>query len=827
MLGNRFVLTSRPAAVRDVQLPRELTKLSLLGLTDYEIELLAHRLFEARYAEGQSISVKDREVVATILKDCADKPGIRRLARNPLLLTLLVFIYENSGAFAARRHLIYSQAVKTLVSVRHREIRRSMLSEADLRIRLGKLAVAVFGTEASALPSRAEALAILKDLVKAEVGEEHDFVQNVAETTGLLIVHPRTEDRQQDLISFMHHSFLEYYTALGCMEDETAVDRVFDIALNPRWREVVTLMFGIRGEQADISDWIAQICKPRTGSDDITADRLKLAFDCAWECDVPPEAAQELLAAQLKSVMTDGPGLFVPEVREELAGKVRSSLLSSESKNLRDVIFQGIEALDPNVTAAFVDLAAKMNTYSNGDEEIIGAISKAFDKAERVVRVAVVNAMSELPALRTPKNLERMSRILDRGGNLEKSAVLQVLDQEVVLIPRFATGLRSLLYGDVHFLAVGAAGCILRGGVFDQEDYTDLVLFEKALETFGASDAPRQDLRGRIRIPWDQVEAWIYDDDVRVRQRGFRTLVLIESDVVKIRDTLFGALKRETHNGVISTILISLASYAPAIRAASLAETDLVCRFTRSEFRNVRRGAARALRTFPAIKVVSDALISQYQRLGGKFHAEMREVIKSLAAHAPKDRACKAVLREELRRLLERSSHNWSRKYKSWLTELVMACDQVAVEMDQGQADKLYGLANDFKTPSDVRRVAMRLYGQCCAKEPDSSSKIVLQFKNNEEDRRLAAYRAARRLLQRCRGRVETVQVMSEAFVELREELVKSWDREVSLVRERLDAPVLREIRNLLVEIEETLVAHKEFAERMLADAYVAAEERG
>ena len=170
-----------------------------------------------------------------------------------------------------------------------------MLSEADLRIRLGKLAVAVFGKEASALPARAEALAILKDLVKAEVGEEHDFVQNVAETTGLLIVHPRTEDRQQDLISFMHHSFLEYYTALGCMEDEAAVERVFDIALNPRWREVVTLMFGIRGEQADISDWIAQICRARTGSDDITVDRLKLAFDCAWECDVPPEAAQVLL----------------------------------------------------------------------------------------------------------------------------------------------------------------------------------------------------------------------------------------------------------------------------------------------------------------------------------------------------------------------------------------------------------------------------------------------------------------------------------------------------------------------------------------------------
>ena len=69
----------------------------------------------------------------------------------------------------------------------------------------------------------------------------------------------------------------------------------------------------------------------------------------------------------------------MPEVREELADKVRSSLLSSESEHLRDVIFQGIKAADPNVAAAFVDLAAKMNTYSNADEGIIGAISTAFD----------------------------------------------------------------------------------------------------------------------------------------------------------------------------------------------------------------------------------------------------------------------------------------------------------------------------------------------------------------------------------------------------------------------------------------------------------------
>ena len=105
--GNRFVLTSRPAAVRDTALPGAFVRVSLSGLTDEEIEALVRRLFEARRQDGRSEGRADRQLISDILRDCAETPGIRRLARNPLLLTLLVLVYENSGAMAARRHLIY------------------------------------------------------------------------------------------------------------------------------------------------------------------------------------------------------------------------------------------------------------------------------------------------------------------------------------------------------------------------------------------------------------------------------------------------------------------------------------------------------------------------------------------------------------------------------------------------------------------------------------------------------------------------------------------------------------------------------------------------
>ena len=229
-LGNRFVLTARPAAIRDVDVPIDMARLTLQGLTDIEIELLATKLFQIRYPDGTDLSQADKEVIESILKDCQSKPGIRRLARNPLLLTLLVFIYENSGPSAARRHLIYSQAVKTLVTVRHRDIRQVILSEADLRTHLGKLAVAIFRRKTPALPSRKEVADVLVDLDKTSESII-SFIQEVAENTGLLLVHPRTENKTEDLVSFMHHSFLEYYTALGFIEEDNSINVIAPFAI--------------------------------------------------------------------------------------------------------------------------------------------------------------------------------------------------------------------------------------------------------------------------------------------------------------------------------------------------------------------------------------------------------------------------------------------------------------------------------------------------------------------------------------------------------------------------------------------------------------------
>ena len=99
------MVTSRPAAVQVVNLLPSLHKLELLGLTETEIRKLARRLLALELATNQgevhigegSISDTDNVVISQLINDCNKNPGVSRMAQNPLLLTLLIMIYANSG----------------------------------------------------------------------------------------------------------------------------------------------------------------------------------------------------------------------------------------------------------------------------------------------------------------------------------------------------------------------------------------------------------------------------------------------------------------------------------------------------------------------------------------------------------------------------------------------------------------------------------------------------------------------------------------------------------------------------------------------------------
>ena len=193
----------------------------------------------------------------------------------------------------------------------------------------------------------------------------------------------------------------------------------------------------------------------------------------------------------------------------------------------------------------------------------------------------------------------------------------------------------------------------------------------------------------------------------------------------------------------------------------------------------------------------------------------MRDVVRAMAAHAARDRACRAVISDEISRILRLTELKWNTGNIAYVSELLFAGEQFDIDMEEGETQRLLLIARDYRSPAEVRRLTMRLFGQSCPRTGKSLQEIVKEFNSADGSRRLSAYRAGRRLVQRCRGRFEIVQIIVAALEEARERLLRSWGREVASVGERGDGAAVREVRNFLIDIEGTLGAYQEFSDRV------------
>ena len=404
--GNRFILASRPAAVQPVDIPDAFTFLHLKGLTETEIRTLAGRVLTARLGLGEDHNLSDdeAELVDRLVADTRNKPGIERIATNPLLLTLLVLIYANTGALSARRHLIYTQAIKTLVSVRGRETREQQISEADLRTRLGALALAVFQKDITEIPGRREVASLLAPVVtpredRSPTEVADSFIQEVAESTGLLAIHSKDEGESGALVTFMHYSFLEYYAAAGLLSGEY-VNAVSTLSANPRWRDVTTLLFGMLSEQGDITPLLKGLLSSESPSEAISKYKTVLALDCANECDVPPEESQELLATAVHVTISSGAGRYCPDLRRKISERLEP-LLQGASRSMERALARGLRSNDPISSAAFADLIALIGGGVTLPSSLISAFEEYLDNDDPVARATAMHAIERRPELRT------------------------------------------------------------------------------------------------------------------------------------------------------------------------------------------------------------------------------------------------------------------------------------------------------------------------------------------------------------------------------------------------------------------------------------------
>lgn len=822
-LGNRFVLASRPAAVQPVDIPENLTPLQLKGLTENEMRVLAARVLTVRVGQDEEnrLSKDEEELIEKLLEDTRNSPGIARIASNPLLLTLLVLIYANTGALSARRHLIYAQAIKTLVSVRGRQTREQQISEADLRTRLGALAVSIFNREVAEIPRRHEVLKIFSPLLPSdgpansacEMGNA--FIQEVAEATGILNIHTQEVDSSEDLITFMHYSFLEYYAAAGLLANDYSA-LLPKLSSNPRWRDVTTLLFGILSEQGDVTNVLKTILEENNVPDAIEKYKLLLALECASECDVPPEAAQVILAQAIYETLSKGAGRYSGELRSQIADRV-SNFMQGGGPRIENILIKGLEADDPIAAAAFIDLIARLNEEIKVSDNVISAFHRSLSHKSPVTRSAALFALQVRPELRTKLGEELIREAL-KGSVIEKHAALKTISAVPTYLDTVHKEIRILLDDPNILISKTAAQCMLAYALQGDMWLEKGGVKEKILSKLNEADQEINILLPGITLHHETIENLIFSGTSSESELAIRYLALIHDDSQFVYQTLAKYLRNASESRHKAACLDSLRVCPGAMNLITIADTDVICSELQSSQRNVRIAAIKLLGEMPDDEQVVSSLQAHLASLENSTskEEEITETAKALAKHVHRNqRLREEVLRTVFLHLPRKPNAGFGDKTKQHhLISLLLVCGSIGGITNEATAQQLLTLAKDFRTPLSIRKHAMRVYGRLVEPSQSSISTFISLLEKRDLQLNDAIYAATASFVSQCHLKVQHVRQVYPSLSKLRETLCKAWGREITNTAESIDPPELRDLRNAIIEVGTLMVAYEEFAER-------------
>ncbi|HSF80714.1 MAG TPA: SUMF1/EgtB/PvdO family nonheme iron enzyme [Anaerolineales bacterium] len=220
-----------------------------------------------------------RERVNQLLPSIMEWPSVRRLATNPLLLTILALIHENVGRLPNRRIRLYEIASQTLIeSWRQAQtgLPDELLAELGDEMVIGVMAPLAHwlheskpGGTASFDEWRAKLTEILAEK-GYEQGEARDlterFLHHARHQAGLLA------ERSLGQYGFFHLTFEEYLAARQIAR-QRAEERREMLKLHwedPRWQEVILLAAGqlgiVESRTDDVSDFILDLLQMEPSS---------------------------------------------------------------------------------------------------------------------------------------------------------------------------------------------------------------------------------------------------------------------------------------------------------------------------------------------------------------------------------------------------------------------------------------------------------------------------------------------------------------------------------------------------------------------------------
>jgi Sulfatase-modifying factor enzyme 1/NACHT domain len=319
--GNKFVLTSRIVGYREVRPEAEgLAECTLVDFEDDDIQEFVGKwtvALEKAASGGMQVAVWEAErEKSELLRAVAVNPGVRSLAANPLLLTILALMKRQGVALPERRVELYKTYVDTLL--KHWNLARSLAGRSGRDLDVVET-TKVLAPLALWMHQESPGVGLVKEgdlrreveRIYQERGHDDpansawQFLEDVRDHAALLL------DKGGRQYGFIHLTFQEYLAAVAiAQKGQQGPGGIADILAahveEAPWHEVALLTIGYLG--------IVQQWEELAGA--VLEELLRKA----------PEPAREAVILAGRAIVDAGPGGVTPRCRKSVIEQLLETL---------------------------------------------------------------------------------------------------------------------------------------------------------------------------------------------------------------------------------------------------------------------------------------------------------------------------------------------------------------------------------------------------------------------------------------------------------------------------------------------------------------------